>query len=293
MCVAHRFGRSGKRISSQQSRHLACQAKRNLSKRVGFTLIELLVVISIIALLIAILLPVLQRVRKQVKAVVCQTNLRQWGTTLDLYVEENRGRLPSVFDSVLFLRGSFISEDDPNENAEEPLNPIYTKGIACCPMAVKSSGRSLWGTTFEAWETRFYGPLFCCSYGFNQQLLSVESVHPHTQELLSPNVFLLKNKAQFPVLLDCKRPHHIVKDYEEPPQIESERSWIEWGSFCMNRHNGYINGLFLDWSVRKVGLKELWTLKWDSDFDTTNPWTKAGGVQPEDWPEWMRRFKDY
>jgi hypothetical protein len=23
------------------------------------------------------------------------------------------------------------------------------------------------------------------------------------------------------------------------------------------------------------------------------PWTKAGGVQPDDWPEWMRGFKDY
>jgi hypothetical protein len=28
-------------------------------------------------------------------------------------------------------------------------------------------------------------------------------------------------------------------------------------------------------------------------FDTANKWTRAGGVQPEDWPEWMRRFKDY
>jgi hypothetical protein len=23
------------------------------------------------------------------------------------------------------------------------------------------------------------------------------------------------------------------------------------------------------------------------------PWTKAGGVQPSAWPEWMRNFKDY
>jgi hypothetical protein len=28
-------------------------------------------------------------------------------------------------------------------------------------------------------------------------------------------------------------------------------------------------------------------------FDTANEWTKAGGVQPDDWPEWMRGFKDY
>jgi hypothetical protein len=49
----------------------------------------------------------------------------------------------------------------------------------------------------------------------------------------------------------------------------------------------------MDWSARKVGLKELWTLKWHRQFNTANRWTKAGGVKPEDWPPWMRRFKDY
>ncbi len=58
--------------------------------------------------------------------------------------------------------------------------------------------------------------------------------------------------------------------------------------FCMDRHNGYINHLFLDWSVRAVGIKELWTLSWHKNFDTRGVWTKAGGVQPAHWPEWMR-----
>jgi prepilin-type processing-associated H-X9-DG protein len=66
-----------------------------------------------------------------------------------------------------------------------------------------------------------------------------------------------------------------------------------WHTACINRHDGYVNSLFMDWSVRKVGLKELWTLKWHREYDTRNPWTKAGGVKPEDWPQWMRRFRDY
>jgi prepilin-type processing-associated H-X9-DG protein len=65
------------------------------------------------------------------------------------------------------------------------------------------------------------------------------------------------------------------------------------GYFCQNRHDGYVNSLFLDWSVRKIGLKQLWTLKWHRDFDTCGQWTTAGGVQPEDWPKWMRGFRDY
>ncbi len=37
-----------------------------------------------------------------------------------------------------------------------------------------------------------------------------------------------------------------------------------------------------------IRLKELWTLKWHPQFNTSGPWTEAGGVQSTDWPEWMR-----
>ncbi len=75
-----------------------------------------------------------------------------------------------------------------------------------------------------------------------------------------------------------------------PPPLE-----VAYGIIlvCINRHNGGINMLFRDWSVRKVGLKELWALRWHPEFDTSGPWTLAGGVQRDDWPKWMRRFKDY
>jgi hypothetical protein len=51
--------------------------------------------------------------------------------------------------------------------------------------------------------------------------------------------------------------------------------------------------VFLDWSIRRVGLKELWTLKWNRTFDVNGVWTSRGGVQPDDWPQWMRGMKDY
>jgi hypothetical protein len=51
--------------------------------------------------------------------------------------------------------------------------------------------------------------------------------------------------------------------------------------------------LFMDWSIRNTGLKELWTLKWHRANVTNGPWTNAGGVLPGDWPQWLRRYKDY
>ena len=249
----------------------------------AFTLIELLVVISIIALLMAILLPTLQRINKQAKAVTCQANLKQWGTMLALYTEDYEGRFPSsISASRLFLHGPFRSEDDPNERRFESLNPVDTTGITCCPMAVRRSSdiRSR-GSTFKVWEIDDFSSPFRGSYGFNIWMGTSGG----------KKAFSVKGRANVPVLLDCKRPEGFAKDYLGPPPLEG--TFLDWGAFCMNRHNGYTNGLFLDWSVRKIGLKELWTLKWKMHFDTSNEWTKAGGVQPEDWPQWMHGFKDY
>lgn len=61
---------------------------------------------------------------------------------------------------------------------------------------------------------------------------------------------------------------------------------------CVNRHDGAQYYLFTDWSARKVLLKQLWTLKWHRQFDTTGRWAAAGGVQPDDWPRWMAGMKD-
>jgi prepilin-type N-terminal cleavage/methylation domain-containing protein/prepilin-type processing-associated H-X9-DG protein len=297
------FGPSGIRISKGESgQFLAGPVTRNRSNGAGFTLIELLVVIAVIALLMAILLPALQRVRKQARAVVCQTNLKQWGTILALYTEDNQGRLPGDPGSgIWLLRGSYLRDDDPN--APDLYAHVRTKGIACCPMAVRvrstgtgtgtasGSGPS-WamrytrGSTFEAWEIISPSPPFRCSYGLNGW-----AFHPRFDGRAS--IFPLRGRANIPTLLDSPTYMGLpLHQLFRPPSFEFDQRGL-MDVFCINRHNGYVNGLFLDWSVRRIGLKELWTLKWNSDFDTANRWTRASGVQPEDWPQWMRNFKDY
>ena len=150
------------------------------------------------------------------------------------------------------------------------------------------------GKTFAAWEVIKPGPPFRLSYGlnawlFDEKYFSVLRRRPIFPRY-SPNILLLKGGANIPLLLDSMTPCGLPDDWVPPPHCEGD---TRMGGFCINRHNEYINGLFLDWSVRKVGLKELWKLKWHLEFDTAGPWTRAGGVQPSDWPQWMRGFKDY
>ncbi|HNS22917.1 MAG TPA: hypothetical protein PKH24_20630 [Sedimentisphaerales bacterium] len=99
-----------------------------------------------------------------------------------------------------------------------------------------------------------------------------------------------------PVYLDCINAVMFPTASDEgPPAAEGciRGNCNGFSTAAINRHEGGVNVLFLDWSVRKVGLKELWTLKWYDEFDTHGRWTKAGGVQPEDWPPWMRNFREY
>ena len=127
------------------------------------------------------------------------------------------------------------------------------------------------------------------SYGINSAFPGV-IVFSHLENLNWDEfaAYSAKGQSNIPVFLDSALPQSIfIWEGQRPPATEEETSC------CINRHDGGVNSLFLDWSVRKVGLKELWKLKWNKEFDTNGPWTKAGGVKPQDWPEWMRGFKDY
>ena len=60
----------------------------------GFTLIELLVVIAIIAILMGILLPAMGKVREQARQKSCATRIRQHLLAMNMYADENTGKLP-------------------------------------------------------------------------------------------------------------------------------------------------------------------------------------------------------
>ncbi len=262
----------------------------------GFTLIELLVVIAIIALLMAILMPALQRVKKQAEAVACKANLHEWTLVFAMYTDDNNGLFMSGYGSG--INGTWVGA----------LRPYYQEPkIRICPTATKPMSEGARGT-FAAWgvfgaglasddpgwsgpkEDGDYG-----SYGMNELVYNTPPGASRSEDCW--RTINVKGPAEIPLLFDCMWYDVYPRDTDHPPEypgdVVKSGGAGEMKRVCVNRHNGYLNGLFMDWSVRNIGVKELWALNWHRGYNMANAWTKAGGVQSPDWPQWMRNFKDY
>jgi len=137
------------------------------------------------------------------------------------------------------------------------------------------------------------------SYGINCWVCDPrpgEEPHP---ERGSPDFFFrgpnVAGAGYAPLFLEAQRYNGVALETDRPPSYSGE-PWNndnQMGRYCLNRHDGYAGCLFLDFSARKVGLKELWTLKWHRKYNQAGLYTLGGGAIASDWPPWMQAFKDY
>ncbi len=260
------------------------------TRRHAFTLIELLVVIAIIALLMSILMPSLSRVRKQARAVACLANLKQWGYIWHMYTEDSNGR---------YNRGNDPQGGDAANDWPVLLMPYYQDrgALALCPAATRLM---VMGGPYAfrayAWDRQGWGNLKqketqdLASYGENEWICD----RSDTQNQYWRTRNNVVKADTVPLFFDCGYVDAWPSATAGPPLIEGDTTgYNEWTILCFNRHSGHVNYLFADLSVRKVGLKELWTLKWNRTFNTANAFTAAGGMTHDQWPPWLRALKDY
>jgi len=259
-----------------------------MAKSRAFTLIELLVVIAIIALLLSVLMPAMARARKQARSVACQSKLTQWGKVFMMYTMDNDGYFASGSTGKVWT--SF-------------LEPYYVEpDLRLCPTAAKPASEAgspaPHGGKFLAWGVfdASYAQLGLAgvsgSYGMNGHVSNptrgVEDPWGRdlTRNWRTPNV---RQASEIPLFLDCVWLGGVPEQTDVPPQVDGYCEFSQLGvnmqGFCIDRHNGSVNSLFVDCSVRSVGLKELWRLKWHSQFDTH--------AAPPVWPDWMKNFTDY
>jgi prepilin-type processing-associated H-X9-DG protein len=265
-----------------------------------------LVVISIIALLMGLLLPGLNSARTQAKNVKDMANLKQWGMMFISYTQDNNGKMMGGWNSGTMWMTDLLR---------------YYKGsnaICLCPMASTNfrskypatflfPGTSTADQTFLAWgkfgengytsppwgKPGLYGSYGINGWAHNPPDIGVSGTYniPTTPVDYRPNYWRtvdVKQTSKIPLFGDCMYDGSEPQSDDAPPATKGvEQRNSEMSIWCIDRHKGGINMTFMDGSVRKVGLKELWKLKWHRNYNTNM------NRPPNFWPAWMKGYQDF
>ena len=244
--------------------------------------------------------------RSRATEAACLSNMMKWGQILQVYTAANNGYFHSrqIGTAYGYSRLWLYTYE-----------PYYIDhSMLCCPAANNPyrdyDTFATWGgpnyewSQFGSWDPDdpqyAPNPPYYGSYGWNRyitNMLGAEDDNPRYWRRTT-----VQGADNVPVIVDCMYVNLSCNDDSPPPEYEGDLSvGAGLGLAAVNRHDGGVNVCFMDFSARKVGLKELWTLKGNRLFDTCNEYTICyyGGNEHQcamfwdDQAPWMSEFPEY
>ncbi len=285
---------------------------------IGFTLIELLVVISIIALLLSILMPALTKAKDAARAVMCQSNLKQWVYACNSFALEHKDKMP---DSAGNMGGAMLGD---GQWWMQAMRPYYGEPkVRFCANAsghwdavnarpglsqmnklnwdVKKSWVASWSNAFEGKEQPVkvndpdYGPSrgVSGSFGVNGWV-SVPYPKPYYGEVGQHwgALSTVKTPSIVPLMGDAYWVDAWPMNGDVPQKDQFDPATMNLNMYPMQRllvvrHGKYfVNWVFVDGHAEKVSLKRLWGFRWSKVYRTDNKFTKD---QNPGW-KWLQNF---
>lgn len=221
-------------------------AERKMKRTLFFTLIELLIVVAIIAILVGMLLPALNRARNTARNTLCLNNLKQLGTSVLNYSDDNVGNIcvyyvGDYYWNRLLGEGGYIPEKSR---------------ILSCPLYSAS-------TLPADWSARTYG-MYCWYNGDD----GLETIHYNTEIAPHAGSFGWRNSAGVSMALGRMRtPASLVILSEAYRKNWKSQYWKFCSATLDNsntsgihmRHDGRTNALFADGHVKNMSKSDLET----------------------------------